>query len=240
MSSELAEIFRLTLQVAGTATAAVVLPSVLLGYLLARHQFRGKRLLSSVVGLPLVLPPTAVGFLLLRLLAHDGPLGRETLGFDLGLVLSWKGAVVAAAVMSLPLVARTARVAFEGVDPRLETMARTLGYGRLETFFRITLPLSFRGLLSGVILGFTRAVGEFGATVTLAGNIPGRTQTLASAIFSAQQVGAEERADVLMVIALLLGLVAIWSSEWLAAPGRKTPVRRPARRPADGDGKGER
>lgn len=214
-------ILLLTVQVAATATAVVLVPATALGYLLARREFRGKRILSALVGLPLVLPPTAVGFLLLRLLSAQGPLGRETLGFDLGLVLTWKGAVLAAATMSLPLVARTARVAFESVDPRLELMARTLGYSRLRTFLVITLPLAARGLLAGTILGFTRALGEFGATVTLAGNIPGSTQTLAAAIFSAQQVGDNRQAAVFMVIALALGLSAILLSETLASPRKE-------------------
>lgn len=208
----------LTLRVAAAATALVLVPATLLGYALARWKFRGRRLLSALVGLPLVLPPTAVGFLLLRLLATRGPLGRDTLGFDLGIVLTWKAAVLAAGVMSFPLVARTARVTFEGVDPRLETMARTLGFGPVAVFFRITLPLAGRGLLAAVILGFTRSLGEFGATVTLAGNIPGRTQTLASAIFSAQQVGDGARADLLMAIALAVGFTAIVTAELLARP----------------------
>ncbi len=215
MNGEVLTVLGLTLKVATVATLLVVGPATLLGYALARFTFRGKRLLSAVVGLPLVLPPTAVGFLLLRLLAVDGPLGRQTLGFDLGLLLTWKAAVVAAASMSIPLVVRTARVAFEGVDPRLEMMARTLGSGPFETFFRVTLPLAGRGLLAAVILGFTRALGEFGATVTLAGNIPGRTQTLASAIFGAQQVGDNARADLLMLVAVAVGFVAIFAAETL-------------------------
>ena len=208
----------LTLQVAACATALVLVPAILLGYALARWEFHGRRLLSALVGLPLVLPPTAIGFLLLRLLATDGPLGRDTLGFDLGLLLTWKAAVLAAGVMSIPLVIRTARVTFEGIDPRLETMARTLGFGPVATFFRVTLPLARRGLLAAVILGFTRSLGEFGATVTLAGNIPGRTQTLASAIFSAQQAGNNAQADSLMVISLAVGFVAIITAELLARP----------------------
>ncbi len=215
MNGEILTVLGLTLKVASAATLVVVAPATLLGYVLARFDFRGKRLLSALVGLPLVLPPTAVGFLLLRLLAVDGPLGRETLGFDLGLLLTWKAAVLAAAAMSIPLVVRTARVAFEGVDPRLEQMARTLGHRPLETFFRVTLPLAGRGLLAAVILGFTRALGEFGATVTLAGNIPGRTQTLASAIFSAQQVGDDARGDLLMLLAVAVGFAAIFAAEML-------------------------
>jgi len=208
----------LTLQVAACATALVLVPAILLGYALARWEFHGHRLLSALVGLPLVLPPTAIGFLLLRLLATSGPLGRDTLGFDLGLLLTWKGAVLAAGVMSIPLVVRTARVTFEGIDPRLETMARTLGFGPVATFFRVTLPLARRGLLAAAILGFTRSLGEFGATVTLAGNIPGRTQTLASAIFSAQQAGNNAQADSLMAISLAVGFVAIITAELLARP----------------------
>lgn len=222
MEIHLTAVLTLTLQVAAVATAIVLVPATLLGYALARWEFRGKRTLSALVGLPLVLPPTAVGFLLLRLLANDGPLGRNRLGFDLDLLLTWKGAVLAAGIMSMPLVARTARVAFEGIDPNLERMARTLGYSPFTTFVRITLPLSSRGLLAAVILGFTRAVGEFGATVTVAGNIPGATQTLAAAIFSAQQVGDTERADSLMLIALVLGFLAILSAELLGEGRRRT------------------
>lgn len=218
MSDAILSVLALTLRVATLATLTVFVPATFLGYALARWEFRGKRLLSAVAGLPLVLPPTAVGFLLLRLLATDGPLGRDTLGFDLGIVLTWKAAVLAAGIMSVPLVVRTARVTFEGIDPRLEMMARTLGYSRLSAFLRITLPLAARGLSAAAILGFTRSLGEFGATVTLAGNIPGRTQTLASAIFSAQQVGDNVRADLLMLVAVALGFAAILGAELLARP----------------------
>lgn len=229
MTGELLPVLLVSLRVALAATLAVGVPSIFLGYALARWEFRGKGALSVLVGLPLVLPPTAVGFLLLRLLAVEGPLGRETLGFDLGLLLSWKGAVVAAGIMSLPLVARTARVTFEGVDPRLEAMARTLGHTRLATFCRFTLPLAARGLSAALILGFTRALGEFGATVTVAGNIPGRTRTLASAIFSAQQVGDNRAAAGLMVVALVVGVVAIACAE-LLGPGNRRPRRAGSRR----------
>jgi len=206
----------LTLQVATFATLLVLPPATLLAYLLARFRFPGHGAISVLVGLPLVLPPTAIGFLMLQLLARDGLLGSEQLGFDLGILLTWKAAVLAAAIMALPLVVRTARVAFEGIDPRLEMMARTLGHSRGRTFFNTTLPLARRGLLAAAILGFTRAVGEFGATIILAGNIPGRTQTLASAIFSAQQVGDERTAYLLLGLALLVGVVAISASERLS------------------------
>ncbi len=207
-----------SLKVATAATVLILVPCLLLAYRLARSRFRGKRLLSTLLGLPLVLPPTAVGYLLLKLLSARGPLGRETLGFDLDLILTWRGAVIAAGVMAMPLVVRTAQVAFEAVDPRLEMMARTLGYNRLQTFVRFTLPLARRGLLAAIILGFTRAVGEFGATVTIAGSIPGQTQTLASAIYAAQQVGDHREAYVLLAIAVIVGFVAILVAEHLARP----------------------
>ncbi len=196
----------------------VLIPGILLAYLLARFEFRGKRTLSSLIGLTLVLPPTAVGYMLLQLLAPSGALGRDTLGFDLDLLLTWKGAVVAAVIMALPLVVRTARIAFEAVDPRLEQVARTLGYTPIKTFILFTLPLAYKGLLAAAILGFTRAVGEFGATIIIAGNIPGQTQTIASAIYSAQQVGNDHEAYILIAVALVVGFIAIYTAEFLSQP----------------------
>jgi molybdate transport system permease protein len=210
------EVLRNTLLWAALATALVMVPGTLVAYLLARRDFRGKRVVSTLFSLPLVLPPTAVGYLLLRTFAVDGPLGRDTLGIDLDVILSWKAVVIACAVMATPLVVRTARVSFEAVDPRYEDMARTLGHGRAATFLRYTLPMARRGLMAALILGFTRAVGEFGATIILAGNIPGRTQTLATAIFSAQQAGRESEANVLLVIALVAGFAAVYASEALS------------------------
>ena len=218
VSSPVFDALRLSLQVALWSTLIVLPTGSLLAYWMTRHEFRGKRLLSTLVTLPLVLPPTAVGYLILRALAIDGPLGRDVLGFDLGILLTWKAAVLAASAMAFPLVFRTARVTFEAIDPRLEGMARTLGHGRLSTLVRFTLPMAARGLLAASILGFTRAVGEFGATVMIAGNIPGRTQTLASGIYSAQQAGHESQAYVLLGVALLVGVVAIFASEGLAVP----------------------
>lgn len=216
MTETTLEALRSTLLWAALATALVMIPGSLLAYALARFEFPGKKVISTLFSLPMVLPPTAVGYLLLRLFAFDGPLGRETIGFDLGVILTWKAVVIACAVMATPLVVRTARVSFEGVDPRYEDMARTLGHGRIRTFFGYTLPLASRGLLAAVILGFTRAVGEFGATIILAGNVPGRTQTLSSAIFSAQQAGREQEADILLLIALGVGFTAIFITEYLS------------------------
>lgn len=214
------EALGLTLRVAATALLLVVVPTFAAAYLLARREFPGKAALSTLLTLPLVLPPTAIGFLLLALFAWDGPLGRASLGFDPGVLLTWKGAVIAQAVLASPLVVRTARVAFEGVDPRLEAIARTLGHGPWAVFFRFTLPMASRGLLAATILGFTRAIGEFGATVIVAGNIPGRTQTLASAIYGAQQAGRGREAAVLVAVALVLGFGAVYLSERLGGSGK--------------------
>jgi len=203
---------------AAMSTCLVMLPGTILAYMLARFDFRGKYVLSTLVSLPLVVPPTAMGYMLLRVFADQGPLGRSVLGVDLDILLTWKAVVLACAVMSLPLVVRTARVGFEEVNPRLELMARTLGFGPIKTFFKVTLPLAGRGLVAAMILGFTRAMGEFGATVILAGNIPGRTQTLSSAIYSAQQAGNEGRANVLLMIALAVGFLAIFLTEYLSRP----------------------
>lgn len=213
----------LSLQVALFATLAVLPPGIALGWMLARRNVPGKSLIETLTALPLVLPPTAVGYLLLRLLARDGLLGERTLGLDLDLLFTWKGAVLAAAVMSLPLVVRTARVAFEEVDPRLEAMARTLGLGSARTFRRVTLPLARRGLAAAAVLGFSRALGEFGATVIVAGNIPGQTQTLALAIFSDMQLGHDAEAMTLVGVTVVLAFVALWTVEALLRKGRSRP-----------------
>lgn len=211
----------LSLRVALGATLVVLPLGVALGWLLARRAVPGKALIETLTALPLVLPPTAVGYLLLRLLARDGPLGERTLGVDLDLLFTWRGAVLASAVMALPLVVRTARVAFEEVDARLEGMARTLGLGRLRTFAAVTLPLARRGLAAAAVLGFSRALGEFGATIIVAGNIPGRTQTLALAIFSDLQLGRDEEAMTLVAITVVLAFVALWTTEALLRKRRR-------------------
>ncbi len=221
MSAEAWTALALSLRVAAVATLVILPPGVALGWLLARREVPGKALLETVTALPLVLPPTAVGFLLLRLLARDGPLGATRLGFDLDLLLTWKGAVVAAAVMALPLVARTARLAFEEVDPRLEAIARTLGLGPFATFLRVTLPLARRGVGAAAILGFSRALGEFGATILVAGNIPGKTRTLALAIFSDLQIGRDGDAMTLVAVTVVLAFAALWVTEALLGGARR-------------------
>ena len=212
----------LGLQVAAGASAVVLPPALALAWVLARTSFRGKSVVETVVALPLVLPPTAVGFALLWLFARDGPLGARTLGVDLDVLLTWRGAVLASAVMSFPLVVRTARVAFEEVEPRLEAMARTLGAGPVRAFIEVTLPLARRGLLAAAVLGFTRALGEFGATIIVAGSIPGRTQTLALRIFHDIQTGREGEAMLLAGLAGAIAFAALWTVEALLrrGPGR--------------------
>ncbi|HEU5181467.1 MAG TPA: molybdate ABC transporter permease subunit [Candidatus Polarisedimenticolia bacterium] len=205
----------ISLKVALGATLLILVPGVLLGLLFARRRFWGRSLIETLTYLPLVLPPTAVGYLLLSLLARNGLLGVNRLRWDLDLLFTWKGAVAASAIMALPLVVRTARVAFEGVDPRLEGMGRTLGMSPLEVFRKITLPLAKRGLVAAMVLGFSRALGEFGATVIVAGNIPGKTQTLALAIFNDIQIGRDEEARLLVGITAALAFASVWCVEIL-------------------------
>lgn len=213
MVGTLSDILSVSLQVALVATLVVMVPGALTGYVLSRFRFPGKRLLSAVVLMPLVLPPTAVGFLLLELFADNGPLGRKSLGVDLDLLLTWKGAVVASAFMALPLVVRTARVTFDGLDPRHELVAQSLGYSRSHALWRFILPAARRGLVAAALLAFARSLGEFGATVMVAGNIPGKTQTLASAMWAADQAGEASAARVLLCVALGIGLVATLLAE---------------------------
>lgn len=209
-----------TLRVAGTAALVVAPLGIALGFVLARRSFPGKSAVETFVALPLVLPPTAIGYLLLALFARSGILGVNTLGFDLDLVFTWKGAVLASVVVAMPLVARTARTAFEEVDPRLESMARTIGMSPVRTFVAVTLPLARRGLLAATALGFGRALGEFGATVIVAGNMPGRTQTLSLAIFSEIQLGDTRAAMQLVAITVGIAFVLMF---WIERLLRRDP-----------------
>ena len=202
-----------TLKMAAVGTALIVPPGLLAAYLLARYRGPGKGLVETVLALPLVLPPTAVGIVLLELLARRRPLGAWLSDRGIEVVFTWKAVVVCAAVMSVPLLVRSARTAFEEVDPRLVGMARTLGSGPAAAFFRVTLPLAWRGVLAGIVLAFSRSLGEFGATILLAGNIPGKTQTLALAIFHASQTGRDDKALCLAGITAALAFVALWTVE---------------------------
>ena len=211
----------ITLQVALGATLLVAAPAVAIGFALARREFFGKSVVETLVALPLVLPPTAIGYVLLSLFAREGWLGSERIGFDPGVLFTARGAVLASAVVSFPLVARSARAAFELVDPRLERMAQSLGCTPWRTFLCVTLPLSRRGLGAALALGFGRALGEFGATVIVAGNIPGRTQTLALAIFNDIQLGDHDHALMLVGLTSLLAFALLFGVErWLGPHAR--------------------
>jgi molybdate transport system permease protein len=201
---------RLSLQVAGLATVLCVLVGTPLAWILARWRFTGRTVLEVLVTLPLVLPPTVVGYYLLRALGRGSPLGRF-LEDDLGvrLVFTWQGAALGAAILSAPLLIRTAQTAFEQVDPELELVAATLGRRRLAVFLTVTLPLSIRGISAGIALAFARAVGEFGATVMIAGNIPGRTRTLSVAVYDALQAGDTERANIAALVLILISVASL-------------------------------
>nr|AYM53967.1 molybdate ABC transporter permease [Pyxidicoccus sp.] len=202
-----------TVAVAAVATLLILPPGVAVAYVLARWDGPGKGVVETVLALPMVLPPTAVGLVLLELLAVNGPLGRVLDAWGVEVVFTPKAVVLASAVMAFPLLVRSARSGFEEVDPRLVAVARTLGDSRARAFFRVTLPLAWRGVLVGALLAFSRALGEFGATVLVAGNIPGRTQTLSLAIFQHTQLGEDAQALRLAGVAALLAFVAVYATE---------------------------
>ena len=208
-------------------SALVILPFGLgAAWLLARHQWPGKSLVETLISLPLVMPPVATGLILLRVLGRRGVLGgflHDRLGLDV--VFTWRGVLVALGVMSFPLLVRSARIAFEAVDPRLEQIARTLGAGHGRVFLTVTLPLARRGVVGGMLLAFARALGEFGATIMVAGNIPGQTSTLSLAIFQEVQLGQDARAFRLLAVSTALAFGAVWGSEWLMR--RKPSIRSP-------------
>jgi molybdate transport system permease protein len=207
---------RLSFQVSLCAVLVSLPPAIAMGYLLARWQSGHKWLLEVLVNLPLVLPPVVTGYLLLVCFAPRGPLGGMLESwFGVRLVLTWLGAAVAAAVVSFPLMVRAMRVAFQAVDPRLEMAARSLGAGRFDAFLSVTLPLARNGVLAGCVLAFGRSLGEFGATIMVAGNIIGETQTIPLAIFSAANRGGDAEVWRLVAISILLAAAALLASEWL-------------------------
>jgi molybdate transport system permease protein len=185
-------------------------------WLLARRQWRGKSLVETLISLPLVMPPVATGLILLKLFGRRGPVGsflHDTLNLDI--IFTWKGVMVSLGVMSFPLLVRSARVAFEEVNPRLEQIAGTLGASAARVFCTITLPLAIRGIMSGMLMAFARALGEFGATIMVAGNITGETSTLSLAIFQSVQLGEDAQAFRLLGVSVVLAFLAVWTGEWL-------------------------
>ena len=205
----------LSLRVAGIATVISFLIGTGLAWLLARRRFWGKEILAALVTIPLVLPPTVLGYYLLTTVGRQSPVGRF-LADDLGmtLVFTWQAAVIASCIVSLPLMVRTAQASMEAIDPDLEKAARTLGRSDLSIFLTITVPLAWRGILAGTALAFARAIGEFGATLMVAGNIPGRTQTMAVAIYDAVQAGRLTLANTLVVILTAVTISALAILGW--------------------------
>ena len=210
---------RLTLQVAGLATVIALAAGVVLAYLLSRYRIPGRDLIDATCTLPLVLPPTVLGYYLLVLVGRRGVLGawlKETLGVSL--VFTWQGAVLAAAVVSFPLVFKSARAALESVDTDLEDVARTLGASELVVLFRVSLPLALRGILAGTMLAFARAMGEFGATLMVAGNLPGKTQTMSLAVYSAVQAGRDDQANAMVLVISVVCIVILFITSKLVKP----------------------
>ncbi len=210
MSAETWEIARFTVLMALTATTLVLPPAIGIGWLLARKRFPGKALLETIVSLPLVLPPVATGLMLLWLLGRRSPVGQALDAAGIEIIFTWKAVVIAMMVISFPLVARSVRAGIEQVDRRYEDLAATLGAGPFRILRTITLPLASRGIAAGAVLGFSRALGEFGATIMIAGAIPGRTRTLAVGIYTLVETGREDAAWSLLAISALLAFGAIY------------------------------
>ncbi len=203
----------LTLKVAAVATLSAFLTGVALAFLLAKGRFRGKEWLDAFLTLPLVLPPTVLGYYLIVLVGRNGWIGRWLYeAFGITLMFTWQGAALAATIVSLPLVLKSARTAFENVDQNLEKAARTLGLSETGVFFRVSFPLAWRGILAGTMLAFARAMGEFGATLMIAGNLPGKTQTLSLAVYDAVQAGNDSLAATFVLITSLVCIIVLVSA----------------------------
>ncbi len=207
---------RFTLLACALSTTLILPFGLGLAWLLSRPRWFGKSIVETLVTLPLVMPPVATGLILLKLLGRRGPLGGWLhRHFDFDIVFTWRAVVIAAAVMSFPLLVRSARVGFQEVNRRYEEMARTLGAGEWRVFATVSLPLAARAILGGVLLAFARAVGEFGATILVAGNIPGETTTLSLRIYEAVQLGHDAVAYRLLVVCIVIAFVAVFAGEWL-------------------------
>jgi molybdate transport system permease protein len=217
MTSELLQVAFFTIAAALGATALMLVPGVSIAWLLARSRMPGRVLLETIVSLPLVMPPVATGLILLMLCSPRGAIGRALAALGVEVVFTWKAVVLAMTVMGLPLFVRAARAGFEQVDRRYERVAATLGATPLRVFLTITLPLAFPAVLAGAVLGFARALGEFGATIMIAGSIPGVTRTLAVAIYTFAETGRDREAAVMVVVSAAIAFAALWASNRLAA-----------------------
>jgi molybdate transport system permease protein len=220
-AGEVATIALVSIRVAAVATLAILVPGVAAGYALARGRFRGRALLQSLISLPMVLPPVAIGLLLLLAFSRQSPAGRavETI-FGAPLLLTWWAAAVAAAIMAFPFVVLGARAAFEAVPARLELVAASLGARPGRVFREITLPLAARGIVHGAVFAFARALGEFGATTLVAGNIPGRTETLAIGIYARIESFRDSEAIVLSCVSAALALALMSAAQHFTRPRR--------------------
>lgn len=206
----------------GLASTLLILPfGIALAWLFARREWPLKSVLETIVLLPLVMPPVSTGLVLLKIFGRRSPLGQWLYERGIEIVFNWKGVLIAMAVMSFPLLVRSVRTSFAEVDPRLEQIAATLGASSLRVLFVITIPLAYKGIVAGALLAFSRALGEFGATILLAGNIPGETQTLSLAIYNFVQLGKDPEAYRLLGITVALAFLFVWSSEWLLRSARK-------------------
>jgi len=214
----------LSLKVALWATGIDLIVGVAVGFALARWRFPGRELLDSILLLPMVLPPTVLGYYLLVVIGRRGWLGGWLeRAFGIHLIFTWQGAVIAAAIVAFPFVCKSARAAFESVDAQFEQAAKVLGLGAAAIFCRVTLPLAWRGILAGTLLAFARALGEFGATLMVAGSIPGKTQTLSIAVYEAVQAGQDDLANGLVL------LTSVTCVAVLLLAGRLAPARIPGR-----------
>ena len=214
MTPEDWQVIGFTVWVSVLSTLVVLPVGLALAWMLARHDWPGKSIVETLVALPLVMPPVATGLILLNVFGRRGVIGgflHDRLDFDV--IFTWRAVLLALSVMSMPLLVRSVRVAFEEVDPRLEQIARTLGAGGWRVFFTISVPLAARGIVAGMILAFARALGEFGATIMVAGNIPGRTSTLSLSIFQDVQLGEDTHAYRLLGVSVVLAFGAVWCSE---------------------------
>ena len=220
------ELILLSIQVAAVATLINIPIAVYIGWLIGRRNIRGKLILETVISLPLALPPVVTGYFLLILVGRESAIGQiSQFLFGNDIVFTWVASAIAASVVSFPLMVRAIIVAMQGVDTTLERSARSVGAGPIRTFLQITLPLCYYGLVAGILLGFVRAIGEFGATIVVAGNIPGRTQTIPLAIYSKVQLGKDSEAINLIIISTVLAIITLIIHHWLIVRGTRKSQR---------------
>jgi molybdate transport system permease protein len=206
----------------GLASTLLILPfGIVLAWLFARKEWPFKSVLETIVLLPLVMPPVSTGLILLKIFGRRSVVGHWLYERGIEIVFNWKGVLIAMSVMSFPLLVRSVRTSFTEVNPRLEQIAATLGAAPLKIFFVITIPIAYKGIVAGALLAFSRALGEFGATILHAGNIPGQTQTLSLAIYNYVQLGKDSEAYTLLGITVALAFLFVWCSEWLLRSGKK-------------------